>query len=305
MLSSGSFNVRRKKENLSEEKTKSEKKKDSVQEQSSPKRKRRKIFSRRNGLITLGLVAVLFVFLVLLTSAIYRFGYIDEYIKEQFVVAFDEMNVSFDADKFHVSVNPLQMTLENATFNNKKTGEKIARIGNAKFNMTVLDLYALSTIRNVNIDYTDINDLEVWIDFQENGKSNFDGIEILPPKNAVRFQYASAELAIKDSVIHFGDKTRKINGNAKNIKFFLEPVDKDVPDDEKRYKFDFTSSQSDFVYDESKVEPVDIQANGTLDQKGAEIAELKLTTPLGNSVLNGTVKNWESPEYDIKNKIYG
>ncbi len=275
---------------------------DTAEKSPTDDKPKKRFFKRRYFLIAFGLLSLLTFFLVSSVFVAYRSGYIDNYIKGQFVTAFDEMGVSFSADKFQVSVNPLQMTLENATFNNKKTGEKIARIGNAKFNMTVLDLYALNLQRNVDIRSTDINDLEVWVKIKEDGTTNLEGIEILPPKNAVRFQYSSAELAIRDSVIHFGDLERKISGDAKNIAFFLEPQDKSVPDDKKRYKFDLTSTKSNFKYDESEVENIDVQADGILDQKGAEIANLKLTTPIGNSTLSGKIEDWDSPKYNLKIK---
>ena len=274
-----------------------------VTDETSPKvQKKRRVFSRRNGILTVGLLSIVLVFLVLFVSAIYRFGYFDSYIRNQFVVAFDEMGIQFDADSFQVTVNPLQMTLKNTTFTNKKTGEKIATLGSAAFGMTVLDLYSLNLERNVDIDSTDISNFEIWVDIKKDGTSNFDGIEILPPKNAVKFQYSSAGLALKNGLIHFGDVKRKISGDAKNVLFLLEPEDKEVPEEEKRYKFDLTSTESSFIYDKSEVEPVNIRATGLLDGKGAEISRLTLTSPLGETVLNGTVKDWDSPKYDLKVK---
>ena len=276
-------------------------KESTAKDTSTPKtRSKRRIFNRRSGILTVGLLAISLVFLVLFISAIYRFGFIDTYIKDQFVVAFDEMGVEFDADSFNVTVNPLQMNLKNATFTNKKNGEKIATLGNAAFNMSVLDLYALNLERNIDIESTEIDNFEVWINIKKDGTSNLDGVEILPPKNAVKFQYSSAGLALKNGLIHFGDLKRKISGNAKNVLFFLEPEDKEVPEEKKRYKFDLTSTESNFIYDESEVEPVNIRANGILDGNGAEIAQLRLTSPLGETVLNGTVKDWESPKYNLK-----
>ncbi|NNF00745.1 MAG: hypothetical protein HKN25_17140 [Pyrinomonadaceae bacterium] len=277
---------------------------DSNAEEASPPqaRKSRRFFTRRNGLLTAGLLSIVLIILFLFVSAVYRFGYIDSYIEDQFIVAFDEMGVSFKADTFHVSVNPLQMTLKNADFTNKKTGEKIATIEKAVFNMTVLDLYSLNLERNIDITSTKIDNFEVWINIKSDGSSNFDGIEILPPKNAVKFQYSSAEVGLKNGLIHFGDQKRKVSGDAKNVLFFLEPEAKEVADEHQRYKFDLTSTESNFVYDESKVEPLDIRASGILDEKGAEIAQLKLSSPLGVTVMNGTVKDWESPKYNLKVK---
>ena len=266
----------------------------------SAKKKSGKFLSKRNILSSFVLLALIFVFLATIVFALYQTGYIDSYIKKQFVVAFDEMGIKFETDSFKVAASPLELTLTNAVFTNKKTGEKLFRVGNAKFDMTVLDLYALKTERDVDIDATELNDIEVWIDFDKDGNSNFSGIEILPPKNAVKFQYASAKLSIKDGLIHFGDTAHEIKGTAKNVAFFMEPEDPTVPEAETNYAFDFTSTKSEFIYDKSKVEPIDIQANGILDEKGAKIKNLQITSPIGTSKLSGILEDWESLKYDLK-----
>ncbi len=262
--------------------------------------KRKSFVSRRSLLFLCGFFALLFVFLSVLVFALYRTGYIDSYIKDQFVVAFDEMGITFDPEEFNVTYSPLELNLKNAVFSNKKTGEKLFSVETAKFGMTILDLWELKTIKNVNVDTTDLNGLEIWLKFDETGKSNFEGVEILPPKNSVRFQYASTKLSIRNGIVHFGDTSRSISGDARNVVFLMEPENMEVPDAEKRYKFDLTSTDSTFTYDKSRVEPIDIRANGVADDKSADIASLKITSPVGSSNLSGRVSDWQAFKYDFK-----
>ena len=291
---------------MSEEKIKKTRKNEGIDENleslkpHSVKKKSRKFVSGRNIITSFVLFGLIFVFLVAIVFALYKTGYIDSYIKEQFVVAFDEMGIKFETDKFEVAASPLELTLTNAVFTNKKTGEKLFRVGTAKFDMTVLDLYALRAERNVDINATELNDVEVWIDFDEDGNSNFSGIEIVPPKNAVKFQYASANLSIKKGLIHFGDTAHEIKGTAKNVAFFMKPENLETPDAEKNYAFDFTSTKSEFIYDKNKVEPIDIQADGMLDENGSKIKNLQITSPIGTSTLSGVLEDWELLKYDLK-----
>src|SRR5690606_5714757 len=97
----------------------------------------------------------------------------------------------------------------------------------------------------------------------------------------------------------FGDLSRKIDADANNLIFLLEPENYDVPDEEKRYKFDFTSTDSRFVYDGSPVTPIDIRAVGIAHKMGAELTEFKLTTPIGESIMSGTVSDWAALKYDL------
>ena len=182
----------------------------------------------------------------------------------------------------------------------KLPGERLFRIGEAELGMTVRDLYALQLERYINVQSTDVADVEVWVNFDAEGNSNFSGIELIEPKNRIKFNYASTTFALRNGLVHFGEASRKISGDAKNVLLTFEPENYDVPDEEKRYKFDFASTDSNFIYDESKVEPVDIRAEGIFYNTGAEITSLNLTSPIGTSNLSGTIKNWDSPRYDLK-----
>ncbi|HLM61173.1 MAG TPA: hypothetical protein VK308_10230, partial [Pyrinomonadaceae bacterium] len=270
-------------------------------EETAPASERRHIFSRRNVGISFGAIALLLVLLVGSAIVVYRYGYLDDYVKRQFVAKMDEIGVNFSADTFRLTVMPLQLHLENATFNDKLTGEKLFFIRDAKLGLTVQDLYAWQLSRDISIDTTDVDGAEVWVKFDENGNSNFDNLKFVEDEagSRVNFTYESLRFSLKNSVIHFGDVTRKISADAKNVALTLEPENVLVPDEQKRYKFDFTSTDSTFVYDESVVDPIDIRANGIVDKLGAEIANLKLTSPIGESTLNGTLTDWAELKYNL------
>lgn len=262
---------------------------------------RRRIISRRNAGISLGVIAFGVILLALLTVVVYRYGYFDTYVKNQFIAKMDEIGVNFTADTLNLTVAPLQLHLENATFNDKLTGEKLAFIKDAKLGLTVKDLYAWQLSRDISIDTTDVDGLELFVKFDAEGNSNFKNLKFVEDEagSSVNFVYSSLKFSLKNGLVHFGDVTHKINADAKNIAINLEPVDASVPDEEKRYKLNFNSTDSNFIYDESVVQPVDIAASGIVDKLGAEINALKLTTPLGESTLNGTLTDWAALKYNL------
>lgn len=270
-----------------------------TEETNEPIPKRRSFFTRRNALIFSSLLAILFILLFALTIGFYRYGVFDNYIKAQFVAKLERIGMTFDADTFRVTVSPLQLQLKNAAFNDKITGEKLFFIRDAKLGLTVKNLYEWQLSRDISIDTTDIDGLEVWVKFDENGRSNFANLQFIEEDTNVNFTYSSMKFSLKNGLVHFGDLSRKIEADAKNIVFFLEPENPNIPDEEKRYKFDFTSTESNFVYDGSEITPVDIRAKGIADQKGAEISEFKLTTPIGESSLKGNLTDWKSPKYNF------
>lgn len=267
-------------------------------EQNSPKPKRR-IFTRRNAVIAVGFLGIVAILLAILTTVSYRYGVFDSYIREQFRAKMERMNIVFDADVFRVTVAPLKLELKNATFNDKITGEKLFFIRDAQIGLTVENLYDWQLSRDINVDSTDIRGAEVWVKFDENGKSNFSNVVLVEEKTRVNFIYSSIKFSLQEGLVHYGDVSRKISGDAKNILFYFEPENYEVPDEQKRYKFDLTSTDSNFIYDEKKLEPVDLRAQGIADANGAEITGLSLKTPIGESTLKGKINDWKSPKYDL------
>src|SRR4030095_5350470 len=153
-------------------------------------------------------------------------------------------------------------------------------IRDAHLGLTVDNLYAWQLSRDIKVNTTDINGVEVWIRFDENGRSNFSNLQFVEEHGQlVNFKYESIKFALKDSVIHFGDVSRKITADANNVQFFLEPESYEVSDEQKKYKINFPSTASTFAYDEHPLEDIDIRAVGIADRTGAEITELKITTP--------------------------
>ena len=269
----------------------------------APETSPRRFFTRRNGVIALGIIALLAVSLVVLTTVSYRNGVFDNYIKEQFVTKMADIGVVFDADTFRLTISPLKLELKNATFNDKVSGDKLFFIKQADLYLRIKDLYAWQLSRDISLDTTDVDGFEAWVKFDENGKSNFSNLNFVQEENGetsrVNFSYSSVKATIKNGLVHFGDVQHSISADAKNIALALEPEDYNVPDDQKRYKINFASTDSNFVYDENKIQPVDIRAQAIAGDKGADISELKLTTPLGESTLSGKLTDWEKLQYDL------
>ncbi len=261
----------------------------------------RRYFTRRNTVIAAGLAAVFGVLIVLFVAVTYRYGVFDSYIKAQFVAKMADIGVVFDADVFRVTINPLEVELKNATFNDRISGEKLFFIRDAHLNLAVQDLFAWQLSRDIIIEKTEIRGAEAWVNFDENGKSNFSNLQLVEDESgsAVNFKFDTVDFSMQDSVVHFGDLTRNISGDAKNVLFLLSPENRDVADEQRRYKFDLTSTDSNFVYDANTIDDIDLRVAGIADETGAEISTFDLRTPIGETTLTGTLTDWAAPKYDF------
>jgi translocation and assembly module TamB len=275
-------------------------------EKTSQPPRRRRFFNRRNALITLVVVAGLGVILAVLSVVLYRYGVLDSYVRNQFVAKMADIGIVFEADVFRITVSPLELELKNATFTDKISGEKLFFVRDAHLGMSIDNLYAWSLSRDINVRTTDINGAEVWVRFDENGDSNFKNLKLVEDQQGsrVNFKYDSITFNVRDSLVHFGDVSHKISADAKNLTFLLSPETVDVPNPDmpaqvSRFKFNFSSTDSTFVYDEHPVEPVDIKAEGFAHREGADITQFTLSTPIAESTMSGKLTDWAALKYDL------
>jgi translocation and assembly module TamB len=261
---------------------------------------RRSWLSRRNLLLSLGVSAIVVLLAGLLTIGLYRAGVFDTYIKGQFVTKLADIGIVFDAETFRVTASPMTLEMHNATFKDKVTGDPLFSVRDAHLGLTVLDLLAWRTSRDIQINTSDINGAEVWIKFDENGLSNFSNLKFAEDENGsrVNFRYESVNFQLHDSTIHFGDLSRRLSADARNLTFLLSPQALPIGDDA-RYNFELSATDSNFQYDDRVLQGIDVRAQGVADNKGADISSLTLHTPVGDSTLSGNMRDWKNPAYDL------
>lgn len=272
-------------------------------EPATPSEDPRRYFTRRRVLTGGVIVALGLILVSLLTIVLYRGGTFDSYLRERFRERMAEMGIVFDADVFRVTVSPLALELRNATFNDRVSGEKLFFIREAHLGMTVQDIYSLQLRRDISIDTTDVAGAEVWVKFDEQGHTNWSNLKFVEeqPGAAVNFRYESIKFSLTDSLIHYGDLSRHVSGNANNLIFNLAPDTPVTPGETaaRRYRFDISAKDSNFAYEEKTVENIDLRAQGLADNTGADITRFDLTTPIGTSTLTGRLTDWEHLRYDL------
>lgn len=254
----------------------------------------------RKLLKAFGVAGVALVIVAIGGFVAYRMGALDSYVRSQFDAKMERLGISFAAEKFHVTLSPLRLELKNAEFKDKTSGGKLIRVADASVGLTIRNLLALETTRDIEVQSTDVDGAEVWVTFDENGRSNFANLKADNTASNVNFIYTALRFGLKNSVVHYGDTTRKIGGEARNISISAAPLDASVPDDEKRYKVDLRSDDSYFTFDESKIEDVDLRAEAIADRNGADVSGVRLSTPLGESNLKGRIDGWENPKYNFE-----
>ncbi|HKO98419.1 MAG TPA: translocation/assembly module TamB domain-containing protein [Pyrinomonadaceae bacterium] len=267
----------------------------------TPQGRRRRFLNRRNLVIATIAAAIGVVALILLIFLSYRLGYVDSYVASQIKRTFANYGIRAEIREFHTAFTPQTVEMLGLELYDAQTGEKLGKIDRLLATIRIEDLYAFNLQRNINLKDLQIEGLEAWVTFDEQGRSNFRNLHIPPPEpnRRILFAYSTAQISIKNGVIHYGDARHEITGEARNLNVTIQPDDPSAPAASWMNTVNLALSNSTFTYDGRPIDNIDIQARGRVNQTRAEIHELVLKSPVAEARLQGTMDDWRALRYQM------
>ena len=130
----------------------------------------------------------------------YRLGYVDRYIASQVKDTLSKYGIRAEIRDFHTASAPQTVEMLGVELYDAKTGDKLGKIDRILATIRIEDLYALNLQRNINLKDLQIEGLELWVNFDAEGQSNFRNIHVPPPEPNARilFAYSTAQVEIKN-----------------------------------------------------------------------------------------------------------
>ncbi|MGI9168413.1 MAG: translocation/assembly module TamB domain-containing protein [Pyrinomonadaceae bacterium] len=267
----------------------------------TPQGRRRRYLTRRNAVIATFAASIGVVALILLLLIVYRLGYVDRYVAAQIKNTFSNYGIRAEIRDFHTTFPEQTVEMLGLELFDAETGAKLGKIDRLLATIRIEDLYALNLQRNINLEELQIEGLETWITFDEQGRSNFSNIRIPAPEpnRRILFAYSTARLEIKNGVVHYGDARHEISGVARNLQATIQPDDPSAPAASWMNTVTLAASDSTFSYDGRPINNIDIEARGRANQTRAEIHELVLRSPVAEARLQGTMDDWRALRYQL------
>ncbi len=267
----------------------------------SPPRRRRRIITRRNAIIVGIVVAVGAIALILIALLSYRLGYVDTYIAGQVKDTLAKYGIRAEIREFHAAITPQTVEMLGVELYDAQSGEKLGKIDRLLATVRVEDLYALNLQRNINLKDLQVEGLELWVNFDNQGRSNFRNIHIPPPEpnQRILFAYSTAHIDLKNGLIHYGDGVHRLSGEARNVQATIQPDDPNAPSSSWMNTVTLSATNSTFAYDDRPINNIDITARGRVNQIRAEIQELKLRSPVAEATLSGVIGDWRKLQYNF------
>src|SRR5215216_5075622 len=270
-------------------------------EKKPPVTKRWWSFTRRHALLAVIIVGVGALALILLGLFLFRLGFVDRYVAGQIKNTFANYGIRAEMREFHASFPPNAVEMSGVDLYDAQTGEKLGKIDRLVATVKVEDLYALNLRRNINLRDLKMQGLELWVTFDDQGRSNFRNIRIPPPEpnRRILFAYAAATIEIENGVIYYGDVRHDISGEGRNLQVAIQPDDPNVPIGTRMTSVKLSLSNSTFTYDDRAVNNIEIQSRLRFNQERAEIHELILKSPVAEARMDGVMDDWRALRYTM------
>lgn len=265
-------------------------------------KKRWRYFSRRHALLAGLIIAAGALALIIIAFSLYRLGYVDQYVAGQVKQTFANYGIRAEIREFHATLPPHTVEMNGVELYDAQTGYKLGKIDRLLATIRIEDLYALNLQRNINLKDLKIEGFEAWVTFDDQGRSNFRNIHIPPPEpnKRILFAYSTANVEIKNGVIHYGDTRHEISGEARNLEVTIEPDDPGDPTESWMNTVTLALSNSTFTYDGRPINNIELQGRGRVNQTRAEIHELVLKSPVAEARLQGTMDDWRALHYEME-----
>lgn len=264
-------------------------------------RRRWRYFSRRHAILAGLILGTLAVVLLLIVFLAFRLGFVDRYIAGQIKTTFANYGIRAEIRDFHATFPPHTVEMLGVELYDAQTGDKLGKIDRLLATIRVKDLYAFNLQRNINLQTLKIEGLETWVAFDDQGRSNFRNIHIPPPEpnKRILFAYSTAQVELKNGVIHYGDARHVISGEGRNLQATIQPDDPNAPAESWMNRVTLSLSNSTFTYDDRPINNIDVQARGRVNQTRAEIQEFVVKSPVAEIHMQGTMDDWRALRYQM------
>jgi translocation and assembly module TamB len=264
--------------------------------------KRWRYFSRRHAILAAMIVGALALVVIVLVLFLFRLGYVDRYVAGQIKQTFASYGIRAEIAEFHATFFPPRVVeMSGVELYDAQTSDRIGKIDQLFATIKVEDLYALNLQRNINLEDLRMRGLEIWVQFDNEGRSNFRNIHIpeAEPNRRILFAYSAATIEIEKGVVHYGDVQHEISGEGRNLEVKIHPDQPGVPIGVRMTTVALGLSDSVFIYDGRSFNDIDIQARGRVNQERAEIQELTLKSPVAEARLDGVLDDWRALRYTM------
>ncbi|MEN3334990.1 MAG: translocation and assembly module TamB, partial [Blastocatellia bacterium] len=252
--------------------------------------------ARHKRLLTAGgIILVLIIALVLGGLYYIRSGRLNRFILLQVQTALADYGVRAEIGGLDITWGVRTAKAHDIKLYNEQTEQLIATLDTAEIAVEIPNPFALRLRRDIIFKRVDLDNLQLYVDLDAEGKTNFSGLHNAPPSapGRIRFDVTSLIGTLKSGTLHVNDQAHKLVGDIEGLHGTAQPL---VDGSAVNLQFNVGASQLRYEGRDTRLDSFDLAAR--IGETGATIEHLDLRSPLGEIHTSGQLDDFSALRYN-------
>lgn len=261
--------------------------------------------------LLIGAVSLLSLVVLLLIAVFFyvRSGRLDAYLREQVVEALADVGIKAKIGSSHLDLRGYRVTLNDIELSAGEGQKPFGAIESFSAQFSVLSYLH----QRIQITQVEITRPSVWIEFDEQGRSNLAALHAPPSKEEVKeksITFLTSNFELKEGKIYFVDHQRNVSAEVTDMAVHLVPLEPASIQDRLNHRLEFGFKQARASFEGRKIQNItaNILAHVTdknaeilslKDDSGKDVPQFKITSDLGKITVNGKVESFEPLKYSF------
>ncbi|MEW6126865.1 MAG: translocation/assembly module TamB domain-containing protein [Acidobacteriota bacterium] len=253
--------------------------------------------TRHKGWLIGGIIALALIIIIAVTAIYYvRSGRLNRYIVTQVQTALAEYGLRAEVGELDLVWGIRTAKVRDVKIYNAQTDQLIATIEQAELVVDIPNPYALRLRREIIFKRLDLDNLQAYVDLDEQGNTNFSGIHSPPPSapSRITFDFSSLIGSIKSGTVHLSDKAHQLSGELGKLQANAQPVA-----GESFVTLQLNASEGRINIEGRETTLDALELIGRLSETSAEVERLTLHSPVGAIAANGRLDDWNALRYNF------
>jgi outer membrane protein assembly complex protein YaeT len=185
---------------------------------------------------------------------------------------------------------------------NQQTGQLIASVKNLELKANISDLYAIKLSREVTLKQLTLDGVEAFLEIDEQGKTNLEGVHNAPSKSErIKIDASQLLAVLTNSTIHFKDRQHKFESDLNGVKGNAQ-VSPKTPDS---IKLQVSTDASRAAYEGREIKISKLDLTGHTSKSGVEVEQLTLDSDVADLKAKGALEDTDKLRYgfDVETNV--
>ena len=220
----------------------------------------------------------------------------NRYVAEEIKKSLTEFGLRGEVGSFGFAWDSETARLKDLKVYNQQTGQLIASVKSIEVKTHIRDLYAPKLSREIEIQTINVDGAEIFVELDEQGRSNLAGIHEAPPKSqTIKFDTSKLLTALTNAAIHFKDRQHNIAADLTRLSVEAQPT-------AAAQTFNLKlATDSGRVAVEGRETPINkLSLTATASANAVAVERLQLTSGLGDVTASGKVEDLRALRYGFE-----